>query len=391
MKKIIRVATHSGSLGNLLQGQMRFMSSHYEMIGVGSAGEIEDGQTVIQKLSITENVRVVPVEMTRTITPFQDARSLYQLYKLFKKEKPFIVHSHTPKAGTLAMIAARMAGIPHRLHTVAGLPLVEATGIKRKILNTVEKITYVCATKVYPNSHGLKDIIIENGFVSDDKMKVIGAGSSNGIDTTYFDPDLFTATQNEQLRKEIGLHPSDFVFTFMGRIVKDKGINELVTAFKQLAKREKSAKLLLVGYYHTPTAILLPETEQEIQNNDRIILLEWQKDVRPFLSISNVLAFPSYREGFPNTVLQASAMRVPSIVADINGCNEIIKDGYNGVIIPVKNTSALQEAMERLLSDTQLHQYLKENSRTTICENYERQYFWKSLLEEYQQLSNLLE
>lgn len=387
MKKIIRVATHSGSLGNLLQGQMRFMSDHYEVIGVGSAGEIEDGQTVIERLSYKEGVRVVPIEMTRAITPLKDIRALYSLYKLFKREKPFIVHSHTPKAGTLAMIAAKIAGVTHRLHTVAGLPLVEATGTKRKILNMVEKITYISATKVYPNSHGLKDIILENGFVANSKMKVIGAGSSNGIDTTHFDPELYTLSQNEQLKKQIGLDPEDFSFIFLGRIVRDKGINELVTAFKQAFLKTKKVKLLLVGYYDTPTAELSPETETEIETNENIILLEWQKDVRPFLSISDALAFPSYREGFPNTVLQASAMKTPSIVSNINGCNEIIKDGYNGVVIPVKSTKALQNAMEKLVSDEAYYKMLVQNSRTAICENYERQYVWESLLKEYNALS----
>lgn len=388
MKKIIRVATHSGSLGNLLQGQMCFMSDYYEMVGVGSAGEIEDGRTIIEKLSETEGIRVVPIEMTRSITPVQDIRSLYQLYRLFKKEKPFIVHSHTPKAGTLAMIAAKMAGVTHRLHTVAGLPLLEATGIKRQILNAVEKITYTSATKVYPNSHGLKNIILENGFVAASKMKVIGAGSSNGIDTTHFNPDLYTPSQNEQLKKEIGIEPEDFVFIFLGRIVREKGINELVTAFKKAAIQNKRVKLLLVGYYDTLTAELSPETESEIQTNENIILLEWQNDVRPYVSISDALAFPSYREGFPNTVLQASAMKTPSIVSNINGCNEIIKNGYNGVIIPVKNVKALQDAMEKLFSDAVFYQSLVKNSRTTICENYERHYVWKSLLEEYNKLSN---
>lgn len=387
MKKIIRVTTHSGSLGNLLQGQMRFMSDHYEIVGVGSAGEVTDGQTVIEKLSDTEGVRVVPVEMTRAITPVKDIKALYHLYRLFKRENPFIVHSHTPKAGTLSMIAAKMAGVTHRLHTVAGLPLVEATGIKRKILNVVEKITYRSATKVYPNSHGLKDIILKNGFAANNKLKVIGAGSSNGIDTTHFDPALYTHAQNEQLKKQIGLDPEDFIFIFLGRIVRDKGINELVAAFKQAFVNNQKVKLLLVGYYDTPTAELAPDTEIEIKTNENIILLDWQHDVRPFLSIADVLTFPSYREGFPNTVLQASAMKTPSIVSNINGCNEIIKDGYNGVIIPVKSVKALKNAMIKLFSDPIFYKSLVENSRTTICKNYERQYVWESLLKEYNELS----
>ncbi|MFK8059997.1 MAG: glycosyltransferase family 4 protein [Polaribacter sp.] len=387
MKKIIRVVTHLGSLNNLLQGQLRFVSTHYNMIGVGSKGEPIDGQSIIEKLIQRENTRIIPVEMTRQITPIKDILALYHLYKVFKKEKPLIVHSHTPKAGTLAMIAAKIAGVPHRLHDIAGLPLVEATGIKRRILNTVEKITYSFATKIYPNSFGLQDIIIDNNFTDRKKMKVLGVGSSNGVNTSHFDPSLYSKESNIKLREELSINKLDFLFIFLGRIVRDKGINELVNAFKQLAEKHNHTKLLLVGYYDPLTAELLPETIAEININKNIIVLNWQDDVRPFLSISNVLAFPSYREGFPNTVLEASAMKTPSIVADINGCNEIITDGLNGTIVPVKNTEALQSGMERLLLDTKYYEHLIDNSRTSICENYEQKDIWELILAEYNELT----
>jgi glycosyltransferase involved in cell wall biosynthesis len=228
---------------------------------------------------------------------------------------------------------------------------------------------------------------MDNNFTKPEKMMVIGAGSSNGIDTSHFDPALFNEASNNELREELSLRTSDFVFIFLGRIVRDKGINELVVAFKELVKKHPQAKLLLVGYYNASMAQLLPETEKEIEHNERITVLKWQEDVRPFLSISNVLAFPSYREGFPNTVLHASAMEIPSIVCDINGCNEIITDGLNGTIIPVKNTPALQGAMETLLENKEYYTHLRTSSRAPICEKYERTYIWQSLLAEYDKLS----
>lgn len=386
MKKIIRVATHSGSLGKLLQGQLRFMAAYYEVVGIGSAGEMINGKSAIDTLATAEGIRVIPVEMTRSITPFRDLKAVYELYTIFKKEKPTIVHSHTPKAGTLAMLAARMARVPHRLHTVAGLPLVEATGLKRRLLNFIEKITYSCATKVYPNSLGLQKIILDNGFSKPSKLKIIGKGSSNGIDTEQFSPSLYTKTEKERLRSELSISTSSFVYIYLGRIVKDKGINELVAAFVHLQKNYKHIILLLVGYFDEATAALLPETILEIKTNKSIQLIDWQEDVRPFLAISNVLAFPSYREGFPNTVLQASAMQVPSVVSDINGCNEIIHEGVNGHIVAVKNSKALQKGMERLLVDTTHYRQLVENARLPICQNYERSFIWESLLREYQSL-----
>lgn len=389
MKKIIRVATHSGSLGKLLQGQLRFMGAYYQVLGIGSAGEMNNGKSAIDTLATTEGIRVIPVEMTRSITPIKDLKAVYQLYKIFKKEKPFIVHSHTPKAGTLAMIAARIARVPHRLHTVAGLPLVEATGIKRRLLNFIEKITYSCATKVYPNSLGLQKIIVDNGFSKPSKLKIIGKGSSNGIDTERFSPSLYPETEKERLRSELSISTSSFVYIYLGRIVKDKGINELIAAFTQMEKEHPQITLLLVGYYDEGTAGLLPETSLAMQTHRSIKLVEWQEDVRPFLALANVLAFPSYREGFPNTVLQASAMQVPSVVTDINGCNEIIQEGINGVIVPVKNAESLREGMERLLLDTQYYEQLIKSARKPICTNYERSYIWESLLEEYRSLEQV--
>ena len=383
MGKIIRVATHSGSLGNLLKGQLSFMSNYYEIVAVGSPGQKINGKTSLETLVDNENVKGISLEMARTIAPLQDIKSLYRLYKVFKEEKPDIVHSHTPKAGTLAMTAAKLARVPFRLHTIAGLPLVEATGNKRKILNCVEKITYSFATKIYPNSLGLKKIILDNKFTSENKLKVLGNGSSNGIDTSFFNPDNISEFQKASLRNELNIKEKDFVFIFLGRLVKDKGINELIKAFKKLNKSHKNIKLLLLGAYENGLDPLLPETNIEISNNPNILMQGWIIDVRPYLAISDVLTFPSYREGFPNTVLQACAMNVLCIVSNINGCNEIIKDQKNGIIIPVKNAEALNDAMEKVLLDPDLRKRLTTKSRVLIQKKYERGFVWKEILNEY--------
>lgn len=386
MGKIIRVTTVPMSLGGLLKGQLKFMTNHYEVVGISSKGKMIDGEPLLNHVSKEEGVKVIPVEMTRQITPIKDLKAVYKLYKIFKKERPTIVHSHTPKAGTLSMIAAKLAGVPNRLHTIAGLPLLEATGAKRKLLDVVEKLTYACATKIYPNSFGLNDIIIRNKYTKPDKLKVIGKGSSNGIDTNYFDPGLYSETQSLALRKELGIKPSDVVFVFVGRLVADKGINELITSFKKINKEFDQSKLLLVGPFEKELDPLLPETEKEIEENTAIISMGWQNDVRPFFAISDVLVFPSYREGFPNVVMQAGSMQLPSIVTDINGCNEIITEGVNGTIIPVKDSEILYIRMKKFLEDERYRIEMSSNTRRTICENYERQYIWDALLNEYRKL-----
>lgn len=169
--KLIRITTVPLSLKVLLKGQHRFMSqNNFEVIGVSSSGE------QLYEVEKEEGIRVEVLEMTRTISPVKDLKAFYQFYKWCKKEKPVMVHSHTPKAGIVGMLGAKLAGVPIRLHTVAGLPLMEATGTKRKVLDFVEKVTYASATKVYPNSKGLYDFIVANRLTSPSKLKMIGGG-----------------------------------------------------------------------------------------------------------------------------------------------------------------------------------------------------------------------
>ena len=381
-KKLIRVTTVPHSMTGLLTGQLRFISNYYDILGVSSKGD----DNHLSELQEREGVPGYAVEMTRRITPFKDTKALWQLYKVFKKEKPFIVHSHTPKAGTLSMMAAKLAGVPHRLHTIAGLPLLEAKGIKRFILNTVEKITYGCATKIYPNSFGLFDIILEQKFTTRHKLKVLANGSSNGIDTTHFSTNHFDEPLKKALLKKLNIADTDFVFAFVGRLVKDKGINELISAFTELNKAHKSSKLLLIGEYEDDLDPLLPETIHAIHTNPNMIFTGWVSDVRPYFAISNVLTFPSYREGFPNVVMQAGAMELASIVTNINGCNEIIKNHESGLIIPVKNTEALLNAMKYIMEHPIEAKAMGQKSRQHIVSNYEQKVVWNAILNEYNSL-----
>ncbi|MFO7720757.1 MAG: glycosyltransferase family 4 protein, partial [Gillisia sp.] len=329
------------------------------------------------------------VEMTREITPLKDLKAVYKLYSFFKSENPLIVHTHTPKAGIVGMLAAKLAGVPIRLHTVAGLPLMETTGSKRKILNFVEKLTYALATKVYPNSKGLYEIILKEKFASPSKLKVLGKGSSNGIDTSYFDPSKYSEEFKMQLKQELNIPKANLVFIFIGRLVSEKGINELIQAFRKLHQSNPDCNLLLVGPFEQELDPLSRQTLDIIQTHPGITSVGYQQDVRPYLAISDVLTFPSYREGFPNVVMQAGAMNIPAIVTDINGCNEIISEEKNGLIIPPKNEEALYMAMLRLLENVNLRRSMALKAREEITANYEREAFWKVLLNEYETLEEI--
>ncbi len=379
-KKIIRITTIPGSMATLLRGQLRFMNDYYEIIGISSSGED------VAALEKQENIIMLPVDMTRNISPLKDLKSAYQLFKLIRKEKPYIVHTHTPKAGTLGMLAARMAGVPNRLHTIAGLPLLETTGARRKLLNIVEKVTYSNATLVLPNSFGLKKIIKDHKFTTDNKIKIIGKGSSNGINTDYFDKSKIDSKQQNILKKQLNISDDDFVFIFVGRLVRDKGINELINAFTAISKTSKGIKLLLVGGLEDDLDPLSDATLKEIETNDSIVSVGWQTEVRAYFAIANALVFPSYREGFPNAVLQACAMELPCIVTDINGCNEIITDKKNGLIIQPKSEEELQKAMQYLLDNPLKTNNLAATARPNILENYKREVIWEELLKLYKSL-----
>lgn len=381
MKKIVRITTVPISLKVLLKGQLNFMSDHYEVVAIASP------EPLLDKVTTDEDVRTIGVELTRKITPVKDLLSIVKLYLHLIKEKPFIVHSHTPKAGLVGMIAAKLAGVPHRLHTVAGMPLLEANGVKRKVLIAVEWITYKFATKIYPNSFVLCDIITNDlKLCHKKKVSVIGNGSSNGINVHHFSP--ISRDSVRYLQRDLILNDTDFVFCYVGRVVKDKGINELIEAFNKFINIDSNAKLLLVGPFESSLDPISADTTEFIKSSKNIIHTGFVDDVRPYLGISDVFVFPSYREGFPNVVMQAGAMGLPSIVTDINGCNEIITKNVNGIIIPPKDSDSLYNAMVDIYQNKDKRNKMVSVAREMIATRYDQQLVWNALLKEYQSLEN---
>lgn len=373
--KIIRTSTVAMSLNLLLKGQLKFLSKHFDVLAV--SGYDADLETVKNR----EGVSIVSVVMKRAIDPFQDLISLYRLYKLFKKEQPTIVHSITPKAGLLSMVAAKYANVPVRIHTFTGLVFPAKKGLFQKLLLVMDSVLCWHATHIIPEGEGVKRDLLDYK-ITNKPLEVIANGNVNGIDTTFFNPNTISEEQQQSLRNELGIDSSDFIFIFIGRLVADKGINELVRAFLSLSMPK--CKLLLVGPYEKEDP-LQPETLNAVQQNDSILSVGFQQDVRPYLTISECLVFPSYREGFPNVVMQAGAMGLPSIVTDINGSNEIIIEGLNGTIVPAKNVTALSHAMSRIKEDEAWRNQLKSNTRSSIISRYEQEIVWESLLIKYKE------
>jgi UDP-N-acetylglucosamine:LPS N-acetylglucosamine transferase len=375
--KVIRTSTIPISLNKLLKGQLKFLSKEFEVIGLSSSG------TDLDEVKDREGVKTIAVEMQRGMSPFKDIVSLVKLYLVFKKEKPQIVHSITPKAGLLCMLAAKFAGVPIRMHMFTGLLFPTMKGFSQKFFIKMDQLLCWAATNIYPEGNGVKQDLI-NYNITSKPLKVLANGNVNGIDLDFFSPKQISEDQKYQLRNELNFDPQDFVFVFVGRLVGDKGINELVDAFKSFDN--SNVKLLLVGPLELKQDPIKEATIKEITNNKNIISVGSKSDVRPYLAISDVLVFPSYREGFPNVVLQAGAMELPCIVTNISGCNEIIEEGKNGIIIPPKNKLAIANAMNFVIENKDKKEFFRKNARSMIESRYNQKLVWNAILKEYNSL-----
>lgn len=375
--KLVRISTVPHSLDLLLKGQMRYMSSQgFEVVMMCSQGP------EVIALQEREGCEWMEVPLTRSFSVLDDLKALFYLIKLFRLIKPDVVHSHSPKAGTVGQMAAWICRVPLRIHTVAGLPLVEFGGIKRKILDAVEKITYGCAQWVLPNSRVQANYIVSEKYCRSEKVKVIGGGSSNGIDLQYFRNSETLDQTTIRLSEKMGISKTDFVLTFVGRLTNYKGVHELVRAFLSLKESISGLKLILVGPFEK-----LNPLDQDVYNainmDPCIHATGHVDDVRPYLKMGDLFVFPSYREGFPQSLMQASAMGLPCVASNINGCNEIIDEGKNGILITPKSKAAIVTAIERLYADPQLRESMGLAGRKMMADGYDQQMIWAELLKFY--------
>lgn len=372
-KKIIRAVTVPQSLGFCREVMLKMRAMGYDMVAVTSPGHELD------ELRNKDGFHCVEVPMERHISVVKDLKSLIKMISVFRKEKPQMVHSMTPKAGMICMVAAWLTRVPVRIHTFTGLVWPTATGLKRKVLMMTDWLTCACATHVIPEGHGVLNDL-KNGGITKKPMKVLGYGNVMGVDMEKFDPSRFTAKKD----------PAVFTFVFVGRIVGDKGINELVDAFVKLHDKHKNTRLVLVGNYEHNLDPVNDTTRQLIDTNDGIDACgpKYGDDLLQMYVDTDCFVMPSYREGFPNTVLEAGAMGLPSIVTDINGSREIVENEKNGLIVPSKNVDALYDAMERMLKDDKARKTMKDNARPMIASRFERGFVQKCQIEYYMEVKS---
>lgn len=374
--KIFRTTTVPESLGAFCRGLLRELQEleGYEVIALSSPGDVLDS------VGKHEGVRTVAIPMERRMAPFKDLKSLWMLIRAFRREKPDMVHSMTPKAGLLCMMAAWICRVPVRVHTFTGLVFPTATGFTKKLLIFTDRLTCACATHVIPEGDGVKSDLTNYG-ITRKPLQVLGHGNVRGIDLKHYDrtPEVMEVA-NRLRQKEV------FSFIFIGRIVKDKGINELVKAFSKLNNEISDTRLIIVGPYEQDLDPVLPETLEEIEHNQAIEAVGSQTDVRPWLAASDALVFPSYREGFPNVVIEAGAMGLPSIVTDINGSREIIIDGENGTIIQPQDSEDLYSAMKRMIQNPGSTGDMAAKARGLITSRYEQGYVRQCLKDFYKKI-----
>jgi glycosyltransferase involved in cell wall biosynthesis len=374
--KLLRISTVPHSLYLLLRGQIKYMSEHGFEVFMASSTD-----SSVPLLEKQEGARHYDIPLSRKLSVFSDLKALYHTIKLIKKIRPDIVHTHSPKAGIVGMLAARLCNVKLKIHTVAGLPLIEASGAKRKLLVEVEKLTYKFADWVLPNSQEQLAFIKKNIY-NGNKLTIVGKGSSNGIDLDYFSKTPDHLAHRDELRNHYQIEQDDLVLTFVGRLANYKGVNELVAAFKNLSMRHANIKLLLVGPFEDLNP-LSAETLKEIESNNAIITTGHLEDIRPCLNITDIFVFPSYREGFPQSLMQACAYELPCVATDINGCNEIIFDNVNGFLIKVKDVEDLEQKCEILINDEQLRQKFGSNSKAYLTENFEQKLMWGKIRDFY--------
>jgi glycosyltransferase involved in cell wall biosynthesis len=379
MKKLVIGITAEGSV-NLLQGQLK----HFKELGYQTylLSPMSERSAAFCK---NEGCEHLIINIEREISLFKDLKSLVQIIKIFWKVKPDIINLGTPKVSLLGMIAAALVEVPKRIYTCRGFRFEHETGLKRKLLINMEKITSKLAHQVICISSSVKNLGLQHHIFNADKSKIINKGSSNGVNLGLFNPEI-AAYQDvkTKLIKEYNLEES-FVFGFLGRIVDRKGINELLEVFDLIYEKRNEVRLLLVGPFEW-TQISDKTIEDRIQNHPGILYhgKVSQEEVPGVMLAMDVFVLPAWWEGFGNVLVQAAAMGLPVISTTGTGTVDAVSNGYNGILIPVKNKQKLQEAMLDLLQDPERRQVFAENGKHW-AQNFDRELIWEGMDNIYKQ------
>jgi len=378
--KLLHLTTVPQTL-NFLTGAIGFTKARgFEVHVVSSPG------LMLDEFAAHEDVIAHPVLMMRRITPFHDCISIFKLVRVMRRVNPAIVHAHTPKAGILGMIGTRLARVPVRIYHIHGLPFMTAKGYKRVLLRLSEKVSCLLAQKVLCVSESIREVAIVEGLCPASKIEVLLSGSIGGIDSAVkFNPLHIENQKIIELRKAYAIPDDAQVVGFVGRIVRDKGLVELVEAWKALRKEYPALHLLLVGPIESQDPVPA-SVEQVLKSDPRIHLMGRQRDVPPFYAAMDILVLPTYREGFPYAPLEAAAMAIPVVATRIPGCIDAVQDGITGTLVAPRDATALAAAIRAYLNDSDLRQRHGSAGRQRVLRDFRQETIWEATYNEYVRL-----
>lgn len=367
-RKVFQLITVSKSV-YLLRGQIEYLrKNNIDIQLVSSKGKELD--------KYSKDI-IHTVEMNREISLLKDVLSLLKLIILFLREKPYIVNSGTPKAGLLGMIAAYVTLRPHRVYTVRGLRLETVNGFKYKILYLMEKLAMFCATDIIAISESLKDRIIELDLNWNKDITVFGNGSSNGINLNKFKK---TETNiDKSLTEKL---KDNFVIGYIGRVSKDKGIEDLIKAFKLVANKNANVKLLIIGTIEK-TDPISNEYLAYITQDERVIHINGVSNTVNYYNNMDIFVFPTYREGFGNVSIEAQILGLPTITYNVTGAKDTVLNNETGFIVEPGDYKDIAKKIEILISDKELRKKFSNNGEKWVRENFSNEVIWKELLKFY--------
>jgi glycosyltransferase involved in cell wall biosynthesis len=378
--KLVHVMTVPESLG-FLTGQVGYLKARgFEISAISSPGEF------LLRFADREHIDVHGVDMPRRITPLRDVVALARIVSALRRIRPQIVHAHTPKGGVLGMVSAWLARVPVRVYHMRGLPFTTATGWRRTLLMWSERISCSLAHRVFCVSSSVRQLAVESRLCRPDKIVVLAQGSGNGVDAVQrFNDSNISSSVREETRRRHDISPDALVLGFIGRIVRSKGIIELAGAWRELRQDFPNLHLLLVGPHEMQDRIP-EEIDRALQSDPRVHFLGHEWNTPPLYAIMDVLALPTYREGFPNVLLEAAGMKVPVVATQVPGCTDAVQDGITGTLVPPYDAKGLAAAVRTYLRNGELRRLHGEAARARVLCDYSPLAIWKAVCDEYIQM-----
>jgi glycosyltransferase involved in cell wall biosynthesis len=379
--RIVHVTTVPMAL-MFLRGQVGFMKARgLELIAVSSPGE------ELEEFGQAQGIAVHGIDMPRRVTPLRDVFALVRLVRVLRELQPTVVHAHTPKGGLLGMVAGVLAGVPVRVYHMRGLPFMTKTGPARALLRMTERLSCLAADHVLCVSRSLRDVALDERLCAPEKIEVLAGGSGNGVDAGgRFNPNIIAKDARHATRAKYGIPGDALVIGFVGRIVRDKGVAELLDAFQRLSRRFENTHLLVVGGLEEHRDGLPAAAIESLRHGERVHWVGFDWDAAPLYAAMDVVALPSYREGFPNVPLEAAAMGLPVVTTSVPGCVDAVADGVSGTLVPPGDAGSLERALERYLADPALRAAHGAAGRSRVETSFRQEAIWQALYQRYRML-----